>query len=557
MEPIFEPLSPLITILRQQKQKHKQKKILKQLTQQTAADDDDDEHSSSSSSDDDADNSPLPIDALHPHSTRTSSSSSFDSAPSSSSSSSESLSLSTSSSSSSSLSSSSSSSSSSRSFSSSPPTTHDSPPPSSLFSIESALPLAASAAASGLASLSSSSLSGESGSQARAGLSAPSTASLSLEHSFPAKQKAHQLITLSHLIGQLAQASTHRKQDYSTMLQFLRLMGSCEAGFASRHGIAVWSIDTAEETPHEVGSWILVRGSERAVMKIGIGPNPGLKKYYWRDGSSKRLYKRETEGVVQDISLVYIIQKAPSASKRCVSIPGTDLWLVMYLRATPPGSQAQGVVLRPMDVLVAVASASVESLGQGSSFDADALLGGAGGRKGAGARERKRSVAEQSVEQLQRELKMPRRRRDERARSEGELFGDVGVLAASTAAASVAKKHSIKLYSQIVESFVDAYNRRDLHAVMQHFHDDIEIFINGVEKIRGFDAVQSRYRSVFTSDLHRPSATLNRTILGRRVIDHEWASSSDSSSEQAELVSIYDIRDRTIEKLWVFQYLDE
>src|SRR3989338_8604487 len=91
---------------------------------------------------------------------------------------------------------------------------------------------------------------------------------------------------------------------------------------------------------------MLVRGSERAVMKIGIGPNPGLKKYYWRDGSSKRFYKRETESGVQDMSLVYIIQKASSASKRCVSVPGSDLWLILYLRATPPASQAATAPLR-------------------------------------------------------------------------------------------------------------------------------------------------------------------------------------------------------------------
>jgi hypothetical protein len=127
-------------------------------------------------------------------------------------------------------------------------------------------------------------------------------------------------------IDPLARQATHRKNDYGTILKLLTALDS--------NSPLIQNVADAESVPREVGSWFVVKGEERSVVKLGIGANPGLKKYYWRANSSKRLLKREMEDAEAEASLVYIIQKASTVSKRCAAIPGSDVWLVMYLPAT-------------------------------------------------------------------------------------------------------------------------------------------------------------------------------------------------------------------------------
>src|SRR3989338_4944928 len=130
----------------------------------------------------------------------------------------------------------------------------------------------------------------------------------------------------------VAKQPTHRKNDYGTILALLKNIDP--------NSSLIKTVNEAETIERTLGSWFLVRGCERSVVKLGIGANPGLKKYYWRANSSKRLLKREMEDGSEEASLVYIIQKASPVSKRCASIPDTDLWLVMYLPATLRAAQA-------------------------------------------------------------------------------------------------------------------------------------------------------------------------------------------------------------------------
>jgi len=151
--------------------------------------------------------------------------------------------------------------------------------------------------------------------------------------SFSDNDHSHSEDYWAHLISPLVKQTTHRKQDYGTILSVLLAINSS-------HPPIIKTVEEAEEVAREVGIWFIVRGSERSVVKLGIGANPGLKKYYWRAESSKRLLKREMDQDPGHASLVYIIQKATPVSKRCASIPGTDLWLVMYLPATLRAAEA-------------------------------------------------------------------------------------------------------------------------------------------------------------------------------------------------------------------------
>ena len=413
-------------------------------------------------------------------------------------------------------------------------------------------------------------------------------------------QKLTHLSTLSQLICHLAQQSTHRKQDYATMLQFLRLISACDPALAARQGITVWTVEAAELIPPGVGSWMLVRGSERAVMKIGIGPNPGLKKYYWRDGSSKRFYKRETEGGVQDMSLVYIIQKASSASKRCVSIPGSDLWLILYLRATPPGSQCpvpsrtaspsssssslSSLSSSPSSLASSSPSSSASSghpfLTQSQESITEILLSlqknASAGPKG--VHKRASPPDGSSSAEADRPAKMTRR-------AGGGGGGERGFLDIEGALSSFgggdgspgspplqrspgasqqqpangqrgAGQHHHQHQQggsadRVVQALVDSYNNHDIAGVMSSFDDNVEIYINGGEKISGHDAVRSRYQQIFRAHVN-PSTILHRSVLGRRVVDHEWIG---GVSQSAEVIAIYDIEDDVINKVWIFPYL--
>jgi len=130
----------------------------------------------------------------------------------------------------------------------------------------------------------------------------------------------------SEQLEPLAFQMTHRKNDYGTILSLLRAVDPNSSE-------NILTLQEADQVPREVGQWFLVEACERSVVRLGIGTNPGLKKYYWRANGSKRLLKREMEEN-DEADLVYIIQKAQNVSKRCASIPGTEFWLVMYLPST-------------------------------------------------------------------------------------------------------------------------------------------------------------------------------------------------------------------------------
>lgn len=137
------------------------------------------------------------------------------------------------------------------------------------------------------------------------------------------KGEAYWKTQLEPLVMQM----THRKNDYGTILSFLKSVDPETSPL-------VVSMEEAAQIPREVGNWFIVVAEERAVVRLGIGTNPGLKKYYWRANGSKRLLKREMEDDGEPADLVYIIQKAHSVSKRCVSLPDDRYWLVMYLPST-------------------------------------------------------------------------------------------------------------------------------------------------------------------------------------------------------------------------------
>lgn len=102
---------------------------------------------------------------------------------------------------------------------------------------------------------------------------------------------------------------------------------------------------------------------------------------------------------------------------------------------------------------------------------------------------------------------------------------------------------------QIVEKSLEAYNNRDLDLFMSYFSEDIKMYdFNGNITAQGFDNVKMLYKGLFDSSPKLHSKILNRTIIGNKVIDHEYITGRRGSDEAIEIVFIYVVENEKIVK---------
>jgi hypothetical protein len=132
----------------------------------------------------------------------------------------------------------------------------------------------------------------------------------------------------SHLPGEvvnLALKVSHRRQDYELLAAYLR---------SAAPAVQSFTLAQASRIEVKAGNCFLVRCSEHEVVEL-VTNNKRLKKFYWTANGTRRLLKRELAPESR-VTMVYIIQKVRDlVSKRCIALPDSDLWLVMYL---PPRS---------------------------------------------------------------------------------------------------------------------------------------------------------------------------------------------------------------------------
>lgn len=111
----------------------------------------------------------------------------------------------------------------------------------------------------------------------------------------------------------------------------------------------------------------------------------------------------------------------------------------------------------------------------------------------------------------------------------------------------------LTIYSQspedIVNKSMEAYNNHDLEKFMSLFHEDIEMYSFECERTaKGIEEVREVYKGLFDSSPNLHSKILKRTILGNKVIDHEYITGRRGSDEAIEIVFIYEIKDNKIIK---------
>jgi hypothetical protein len=103
----------------------------------------------------------------------------------------------------------------------------------------------------------------------------------------------------------------------------------------------------------------------------------------------------------------------------------------------------------------------------------------------------------------------------------------------------------------VVQRQLDAYNARDIEALMATYADDIELFEHPA-KLLASGAAQVRERQgarMQEQNLH--AALLKRTVMGNMVVDHEKVTRTfPEGAGTIELIAIYEVRGDRIAKAW-------
>ena len=103
----------------------------------------------------------------------------------------------------------------------------------------------------------------------------------------------------------------------------------------------------------------------------------------------------------------------------------------------------------------------------------------------------------------------------------------------------------------IVQRQLDAYNSRDIEALLAIYADDAEMFEHPSKPIaNGTAELRERFAARFREpNLH--AALLKRIVSGSLVIDHEKVTRTyPEGPGELELVMIYEVRQCRIAKAW-------
>lgn len=108
---------------------------------------------------------------------------------------------------------------------------------------------------------------------------------------------------------------------------------------------------------------------------------------------------------------------------------------------------------------------------------------------------------------------------------------------------------------QVVQANLEAYNDLDIEAFMTYFTEDVKVidFESGAVTADGKQAVREIYTGLFKSSPRLHSKILKRTVFDNKVIDHEFITGRNGSTEPLELVLIYEVRSDKIFRISVMR----
>ncbi|HSH94515.1 MAG TPA: nuclear transport factor 2 family protein [Roseimicrobium sp.] len=104
----------------------------------------------------------------------------------------------------------------------------------------------------------------------------------------------------------------------------------------------------------------------------------------------------------------------------------------------------------------------------------------------------------------------------------------------------------------VVQRQLDAFNARNVEALLSTYADDAELFEHPSKLLaRGTAAFHERFTTRFQEpNLH--AALLHRAVMGNTVIDHELVTRTfpGEGPGTIELVMIYEVKDGRIARAW-------
>jgi hypothetical protein len=103
----------------------------------------------------------------------------------------------------------------------------------------------------------------------------------------------------------------------------------------------------------------------------------------------------------------------------------------------------------------------------------------------------------------------------------------------------------------VVQRQLDAYNARDIDALMATYADDIEQYdFPNTPLAMGVDAVRAR-QSVRLQEPDLYARLLSRTAMGNLVIDHEIVTRNfPEGIGTVELIAMYEVQGDRIQRAW-------
>jgi len=108
---------------------------------------------------------------------------------------------------------------------------------------------------------------------------------------------------------------------------------------------------------------------------------------------------------------------------------------------------------------------------------------------------------------------------------------------------------------QIVQANLEAYNDRDIDLFMSFFSEEIELknFDTGEVTASGITEIRKLYKGLFDASPNLHSEILKRTVFSNKIIDHEYITGRNGSTDPLELVLIYETRDNKIFRMTVLR----
>ncbi|MGF6245039.1 MULTISPECIES: nuclear transport factor 2 family protein [Paraburkholderia] len=104
----------------------------------------------------------------------------------------------------------------------------------------------------------------------------------------------------------------------------------------------------------------------------------------------------------------------------------------------------------------------------------------------------------------------------------------------------------------VVQRQLDAYNARDLDALIATYADDAQLFEHPATLLAsGAAAVRERMAARLQEpNLH--AALLNRMVMGNRIVDHERVTRTfPEGPGQIDMLMIYEVEAERIARAWV------